>query len=372
MSAGIENVRASLAGFMSRRPNEAFRAVPLAQAIGEKDIRRVRQALKLMKEAGDVVTCTVYRGNDPADEEYRLSVAPTGPVAIHNSRQYVPPPASPRAIAARPPAGHQLKTLAGSLSRPRLTREQPASKPASKSAPEAERKAVKVERTDRRRRKASPRQDMLARLIDEAGRPLTGSELLVMVHRTDPDAGHNAVWNALGEMKASGRILPHGKVKAMSPHGPRKQMAWVTPALAARLAETNTKGSDGETTSPERAIPGEAAASAAAPREATTSAPQQTVHSLEHIPQFRPSLVPPAAESPQPAPEAPTSDARARLEVFFKDNFGAWYGFVWLVRVAAGDVAGTMEALAEWQREGRLLYSVADRAPIWHPVEGRW
>lgn len=317
MSAATEAVKELAKRFLTKHPSEAYRPVPLAKAIGEKDIRRVRAALKQLKDEGEVVTCTVYRADEPADEEFRI---------VAGGRMQPPKPYTGVPCSA--------------------TREREVATPPAAPAPVA---PLEVRRR-RAGRRAAPRQQAIVQLVEGYDAPMTARDIIALFRaRGETELSENAVCAAICELKASGGLVVHTKIKALA--GPPVS-AYATPALAARLAlESNTKGSDGETTPPEHAATGEAGEAPAAPREATAPAPQKTV---------------------QIAPEARAIDARGLLEAFFIDCDRNWYTLSWLVRMAGGDVPDTLKALAQMQRDGKLRYAEADRAPIWSPVEGFW
>lgn len=393
MSAALATVVSEVKQHLERHPSQAFRAVPLAKAIGEKDIRRVRQAISVLKDKGEVVTCTVYPGHGPADEEVRLSAAPIHTQALR-VRAVADLPAfaeaARRAAAERPTVTQTPAATAQAVA----TKVDPApsatptvEQPRKRSepgwvAPAAEKPAAPAESVGeptpaciRKRRRIvpegymGPRQAMLKTIIEATGRALTAGELIAAIRTGGEVINDHVVWCALTEMRAAGHVVERGKIRPLA--GDRLQMSYATPALAARLdAEKDTKGSDGETTPPESAVPGEAGQVPAAPqaietaRAKTVQAPAQA-----RVEALRRDDVPTDEESPH-------WEALQRLAAHFaasvQQGDGAWHGFVWLVRVAGADVPTTLEILAAWQRAGRLAYSVADRAPIWRAVEGRW
>lgn len=339
--------------YMKGRPQEAVRPVPLARAVGAKDIRTVRSALRYLRDEAELVSCTVLAGEEQIpDEEFRMAAANIPP---RFNREVAPAPV-PRAEPRRsshtsiPSRFTDLPKANGSVAShivdaiPRLGETPPAEKPQTRRPVPTSSPKRGVWHGNKPVRKG-----MVMFYILSAGRRVTTSELLDHFRESEPQLETHVVSKAVGDLVRDRKLALAGHVRE-----PRRDnmlmMSYATPEVAARLEEASMMGSVGEGTPPDRAVPAKAAVPAAAPLEALV------LEEKTDRTNGRPALV----------------NAREQLDAFFRSCDGNWYGFSWLVRMAGGDVPATLEALASFQRDGRLAYSEADRAPIWHPMEGRW
>lgn len=411
----IEKTAAELRQFLQHHTADCYRPVPLAKAIGEKDIRRVRTALREMASAGELVSCKVEIPGQGIDEEFRLaaggvplkiramssvsqtavrrpdnrhipsrmtdlhrerpqrkaiavkreasySVAPTKTVApeskirpFYEVLNEARPPVPGGAPARQPPVPKPVPApVAPPAKAPVVTQDDiPAF---TRAAPPPSKPEIPAPTTHHLPRRRVP----IMEYVKSVGRRVTIAELTAHLRKADPNVKGDNVSSVVQSLRQKGELCDAGKIREPLLEG-RLMAAYATPEVAQRiwnerpdgepLYPKNTKGSGGEATSATPApITGKAGESPAAPRDADRSA-QKTA---------------------QGAPQEPLIDVRWRLTTFFSRCDGNWYGLPWLVRTAGGDVPATLTAIAELQREGRLSYAEADRAPIWHPVEGSW
>jgi hypothetical protein len=348
--------------YLERHAAEAVRPVPLARTLGLTDIRVVRGALATMAAQGELVSCEVIVG-ETRDHEYRLSA---GRATFHYDH-YVAPPKGPRrpdtrSIASRMtdiPANERPQAKAAPA--PRATKEVPvdAAPVVAAEAPKIASAPVPVHRGNPNGKAPVLRQPILDFVLAQETR-VTAAQVFRHINATRP-VTMEAVCIVLKSLKDA-RVISRLADRVREPlSGGALVYAYTAPVpglqllgeeAAARVAEASedAKGSDGETTPAVSPVPGEAALVAAAPRE----------------PELLPRKIVPAVV------QRSQFEAQRRLDIFFRQCDGNWYGFTWLTRMAGGDVVATLETLAEWQREGRIQYAEADRSPIWRPVEGQW
>jgi hypothetical protein len=356
--------------FLQRHPHKAYRPVPIAQAIGEADIRRVRAALHEMRDAGELVHCTVEVPGQGFDKEFRLiaggvamkinpmtgdpqrprrrgdtSGIPSRMLDLPKSErpregevviEYpdVPAVIAPVAIAAAPPAD-KVSAPAVKIEIPKFVQE---------DTPKVEFPKARGLQNG----KIPARQRQIVNYIEAADRRVTASELLDHFREFEPAMPNTRIANAIGKAIKRGWLVKAGQI-AEPCRDHSMMMSYATPAIATRLSLYSIVGRG--------AVPA-STTPAPAPRESPL-APLE-VEILERN------------ATKERATQTPVRDARVRLESFFKEGDGNWFGLPWLVRVAGGDVPATLEAIASLQLDRRLAYAEADRAPIWRAVEGRW
>lgn len=407
MSAAIIAETAEhLRHFMQRHEDQGYRPVPLAQAIGEKDVRRVRAALREMAANGEVVTCEVYvPGSGDTDIEVRLVVggkmlrrppplardAADAPVrradASHIPSHYgrgeaIASPAKPiahvaartlesvptfksipgfsEASAPRATAYPVERTRGNSrLARRELARDvTPASSPNGDSAPATSTPVPPAAPAPAPLEQSTP---VPARSANHSGvwrggAPTRQLPILQYITKAGRGVSMSELYDefeisapsghsAVRRLAAKGDLVFLGKLPEAR-RGGLRVMTYATPEVAAKL-KANTQGSGGEATPAEQPVPGEAAAPAAAPRDADR----------------------PAQKTAQGASGAPQGAAYKNLASYFIRCEGNWYGLSWLVQMANADVPETLEALARLMRERKVTHTTAGSAPIWHPVE---
>lgn len=357
--------------FLQRHDRQGYRPVPLAQAIGEKDVRRVRAALREMASAGELVTCNVHvPGSGETDIEVRLVAGGRAPPAApplvntagdawlrRSDSSHVPShfgrgeAIAPSKPVAHPEAAPTLDSIPKFVAKPAAKRPAAAAPSSSMSevptqnAPATAATAIaEPARADNHtglwKGAAPTRQIATLEYMVKVDRAVSVSELYDQFEITPP-----AIHSAVRRLAAKGCIVYLGRLPEPR-RGGLRVMTYATPAVAARL-QANTQGSGGEVAPTVQPV-----AEAAPPADAT---PRE-----EELP---------AQKTGQDAPGAPECGAYKNLASYFIRCEGNWYGLAWLVRMADADVPDTLEALARLMREGKLGYSTADRAPIWHPIE---
>jgi hypothetical protein len=395
-AAAMAETLPKIVAFMTKHPADSFRPVPLAKAIGEADIRKVRAALRQLKAAGDVVSCSVYRGNEPVDEEYRIIAATMGgkppslgQLSKRTSRTAGWKPLTTQATPDPPvkrPTTPQLVEREIVPSKPATTAQDAIKVEVATSAP-----AITIAASasapiapigpgsapDKWRGvQQGPlpaRQVMIEQEIERAGRPLTAGELLEAFRNAEPELAlapiTTAIWTMVGCTPP--KLVECGSAKLP---GKRRMRCYATPAMAARgvgsirtaSIHVGPGGGDTEVAAVESTVAqrGDEApvpsATSAAPSGgpgAPLPGPSSVTHPLEVV--FMEGA-------------AARRDTRAQLEAFMRANDGGWYSLAWMTRVAAGDIVATLEALADWHRAGRVMCGEADKVPVWRPVRGAW
>jgi hypothetical protein len=395
-AAAIAETLPKIVAFMTKHPADSFRPVPLAKAIGESDIRKVRAALRQLKAAGDVVSCSVYRGDEPVDEEYRIIAAtmggkppPLGQLSKRTSRAPGWKPLTTQATPAPPvkrPTTPQLVEREIVPAKPTRTAqdalkmEVTASAPAITIAPSAAAPIAAIcpgiapdKWRGVQQGPLPARQVMIEQEIERAGRPLTAGELLEAFRNAEPELLlapiTTAIWTMVGCTPP--KLVECGSAKLP---GKRRMRCYATPTMAARgVASIQTPsihvGQGGGDTNvaavestvaqrgDEALVPSATSAAPSGGPGTPLPGPSSVTHPLEVV-----------FMGGAPA----RRDTRAQLEEFMRANDGGWYSLAWMTRVAAGDIVATLEALADWHRAGRVMCGEADKVPVWRAVRGAW
>jgi hypothetical protein len=318
--------------FFGKRQGELFRPVPLAQALGEKDIRRVRAGLRQLRDEGFLVSCDVI-ANGVRDEEFRAA-ASGGSIKPNFDSNYQTP-AQPRRVDHSALPSRLTDLTIAEHKEPTTVSKVLDSISVFAPAPHVNRSAS--------------RQNAIIDFARSVDRRFTARDVFDHFKSRGDTVSIATVCSTLGDLAAAKRVIFLGKLQLQRQMAP--VMAYAVPEIADRERRTLHSAPVAQKT-PDAACLAD-----------TSDAGRQSGGSQPLMPGSGPAGSGMAREDVQGTPQPPQSEARANLEVFFKGCDGNWYGFVWLVRVAGGDVPGTLDALATWQREKRLAYSEADRAP---------
>jgi hypothetical protein len=363
-AAGLTAIVPKIVEFLMRHPTDAFRPVPIAKAIGEQDIRRVRAALRKLKDAGDVVTCTVYPRDELPDEEFRI-VSSAGKFnatvggAVHHARGPAWKPLSVEAVAApirrpvSPEIKHQDTVAPKRTTKPAAAPKaevamvpQPTPAAPAPAAAGAAATAVQPHKWRGVQQGSVPtRQNAILAYINRVDRPAVSREMCIEFQKTEPGLSFHSVTSAIWDMVEKGKLVDCGSFRA--PGLARRMRGYATPAIALRLAGGELPVDRTPSTPP----------TCEAPTAIKPIAPLEGVVIEKH-------------------PGAERSDrqnaARGALEEFLRANDGGWYSLSWMTRIAGGNIVATLDALADWHRAGRVVCSEADKVPVWRPVRGAW
>ena len=261
-AAVFERVRAHLL----RHPTVAYRPVPLATAIREKDIRQVRAALRRLADAGEAVTCKVIK--DGVEEtEYRISCG--GPTAIYrpvlhsmNDRPVRRSEVGGKFVAAEKPAPFRE-----TCSRPSATT-CGGSEPLPR-APSPESGTGEGETTGSRHGRlhqgtAPVRQQQIIEFLNAANRPVFPWEVIDHVRQTEPRVSDSAIQQIVCLLARRGDIAR--LAKRLNPRAYRGHATYryATHEVAERVAEeeraADVPAIEQATKSPDRAAAQEGAA----------------------------------------------------------------------------------------------------------------
>lgn len=214
----LERVRSHLA----RHAQEAFRPVPLAQALRLPDVRLVKQALKALAEGGEAVTCLVIK--DGIEEtEYRISCG--GPSVIHRPVLYA---MNDRPVRRSETGGKFVER--NPPERPAVGR-QAAPLPAGKDSIPAG--AAQRARRGVHRGPLPIRQDMILDLIEKRAAPTTSRHLIDAFQAMRSDESSWSVYCAVTAMVKKGHLVHVGEApNAPGEHGKPKRL-YVTRRMAA-------------------------------------------------------------------------------------------------------------------------------------------
>lgn len=245
MSAVIERVRAHL----QRHPTVAYRPVPLASAIRERDIRQVRAALRRLADAGEAVTCKVIK--DGVEEtEYRISCG--GPTAIYRPVLHG---MNDRPVRRSEVGGSFVER--NTCKRPADGRGE-APLPASKDSIEAGAEACAEPATQtpaavtgRARRglhrgRAPVRQDMIVETLEKRGAPMSSRDLIEAFTNMGEQAPEWGTYSAVSAMAKKGDLVQVGTRRLPPDQGGHPARLYVTRTMAESGCEWNATESGGE------------------------------------------------------------------------------------------------------------------------------
>lgn len=255
-AAVFERVRAHL----QRHPTEAYRPVPLASAIREKDIRQVRAALRRLADAGEAVTCKVIK--DGVEEtEYRISCG--GPTAIYRPvlhgmndrpvrRSEVGGSFVERNTSESPAVGRQAAPLpAGENSTPAVAA--PAAIVESGSAPTPP--AAGRVRRGLHHGRAPTRQTCILQMVELYGIPMSSSDLINAFSEAGDESPEWGTYCAVSTLVKKGELVQVGTRRMPPDQGGHPARMYVTKEMAESGRKWDTRESGGE------AVCGEAGAS---------------------------------------------------------------------------------------------------------------